>query len=114
MPKRPARIYDAQFMADAVGAHAQLQAQAMKVAPHAFGPMSRVPLQPMVAAEDVPETLKAHCFTCKSKRGESASEFDVEGEQKMKNGAIRKYGKCKADGCGQTLSMFAAGVKDAA
>ena len=105
MPKRPARMYDAQYMADAVQAHSQLQAQALKVAPHAFGPMSRIPTQAPMAEEI--ETLPAHCFTCKGK-----SEFQVEKTKQMKNGAHHKQGKCK--NCGQTLSAFVSGVKDAA
>lgn len=109
MPKRPARMYDAQYMADAVQAHSQLQAQALKVAPHAFGPMARIPMQVPAAAEI--ETLPGNCFTCKGKTGEHKSEFDVEGEAKMPNGAIRKYGKCK-NGCGQVLSAFVSGKKE--
>jgi hypothetical protein len=108
MPKRPARLYDAQFMADAVQAHAQLQSQAMKVAPHAFGPMSRIPMTP--AAEEI-ETFPAHCFSCKGK-----SEFDADPakEKVMKNGAIMKQGKCKGDGCGQTLTRFVSAKEKAA
>ena len=114
MPKRPARIYDAQFMADAVQKHAALQGKALEVAPHAFGPMSRIPTQAPMAEEI--ETLPAHCFTCKSKRGESKSEFEVDPAKTktMKNGAIMKQGKCKADGCGQTLSAFVKGTQEAA
>jgi hypothetical protein len=93
-------------MADAVQTHAALQAQALQVAPHAFGPMSRIPTQ--VPMADEPLTLNAHCFTCKGK-----SEFDAEGDgKKMKNGALHHQGKCKK--CGQTLSAFVSGVKDAA
>lgn len=107
MAKRPSRLYDAQYMADAVQTHAALQAQALQVAPHAFGPMSRIPVQ-VPAAEEI-KTLKAHCFTCKG-----PGEFDskVSEAKKMKNGAMHHQGKCKK--CGQTLSSFQSGVKDAA
>ena len=106
MPKRPARLYNAQFMADAVQTHAALQAQALQVAPHAFGPMSRIPTQAPMAEEI--KTLKAHCFTCKG-----PGEFDEMKEPKtMKNGALHHMGPCKK--CGQTLSAFVSGVKDAA
>lgn len=107
MAKRPARLYDAQFMADAVQAHSQLQAQALKVAPHAFGPMSRIPMNVPAAAEI--ETLPGHCFTCKK-----PSEFEVDPAKTktMKNGAIMKQGKCKGDGCGQTLTRFVSGKKE--
>ena len=113
MPKRPARLYDASFMANAVQAHAQLQSQALKVAPHAFGPMSRIPTQvPMV---DEIETLPGTCFSCKSRRGDHKSEFDVDPSltKTMKNGAIMKQGKCKSDGCTQTLSAFVSGAQEA-
>ena len=109
MPKRPPRLYDAQYMADAVQTHAALQAQALQVAPHAFGPMSRIPVQ-VPAAEEI-ETLPAHCFTCK---GKSEFEVDPTKTRTMKNGALLKQGKCKGDGCGQTLTAFVSGVKDAA
>ena len=114
MPKKPARIHTAQSMADAVHAYAGVQSKALEIAPHAFGPMSRIPTQ-VPGAEEI-ETLSAHCFTCKSKRGESKSEFDVDPAKttKMKNGAIMKQGKCKADGCGQTLSAFVKGTQEAA
>jgi hypothetical protein len=107
MSKRPSRLYDAQYMADAVQHHAKLQAQAMKVAPHAFGPMSRIPMQ-IPAATEI-ETLPAHCFTCK---GKSEFEVDPAKTRTMKNGALLKQGKCKGDKCGQTLSAFTAGTKE--
>lgn len=117
MPKRPARLYNAQFMADAVQTHAALQAQALQVAPHAFGPMSRIPVQgPAAAAEEEIEELPGTCFSCKSSRGDHKSTFQVDPAKTktMKNGAIMKQGKCTSDGCGQTLTAFVSGVKDAA
>lgn len=107
MPKRPSRMYDAQYMADAVQHHAALQAKALEIAPHAFGPMSRIPVQ-VPAAEEI-LNLKAHCFTCK---GPGEFESKASEGKKMKNGAMHHQGKCKK--CGQTLNRFVAGVKDAA
>ena len=115
MAKRPPRLYDASFMANAVQAHAALQAKALEVAPHAFGPMSRIPMQQPATAEEI-ETLPGTCFSCKSRRGDHKSEFDVDPTltKTMKNGAIMKQGKCKSDGCTQTLSAFVSGAQDAA
>lgn len=107
MPKRPARRYTAQYMDDAVAAHADAVSKAMEIAPQAFGPMSRLPVN-VPAAEEI-ETLPGHCFTCKK-----PSEFEVDPTKTktMKNGAIMKQGKCKGDGCGQTLTRFVSGKKE--
>jgi hypothetical protein len=101
--KAPRRIFTADHIAQGVGMVTELQQEALKVAPNMSGPMSRVPLA--VPMADETETLEGHCLTCKGKQ-----QFQVEGEQKMKNGAIRKYGKC---GSGHTMSHFVSGVTDA-
>lgn len=84
----------------------KMQAKVLQAAPHKFGPLAA--LQPQAGEEEQPELLKAHCLGCASKK-----EFAVEGEEKMKNGATRKYGKCTG-GCGRTISTFVSGAQDAA
>lgn len=103
MPRKPSRIFTARHMADGVRSVAALQQHVLQEAPASVGPLQAL----MPQGEEQPEMLKGHCHGCKTKK-----EFAVEGEEKMKNGAIRKYGKCTG-GCGGTISMFVAGTQDA-
>ena len=99
--RSPKRLYHAGHMAGGVHLVAE---QAIKEAPQRLAAHLAPP-----TAEEQPEILEAHCLGCKTKR-----QFQVEGEDKMKNGATRKYGKCSGDGCGRTISTFVKGAQDAA
>lgn len=61
-------------------------------------------MTPPAAAAEQPEMLEGHCLTCKTKRP-----FAVEGEDKMPNGAIRKYGTSGHPDCGHKVSHFVSG-----
>jgi hypothetical protein len=76
----------------------------MKEHPEVAGPLSKIPTRQMGNGENMVEEAEGHCTSCKTK-----SKFDVEGTDTMKNGALRKYGKCKSDGCGRGMSVFASG-----
>ena len=99
------RIYNSDVIAKGVQTVHKIQQKVLQAAPEKFGPMTA--LQPQTGQENQPELLTAHCLGCGSKK-----EFGVEGEEKMKNGAIRKYGKCTG-GCGRQISTFVKGVQDA-
>jgi hypothetical protein len=61
--------------------------------------------------EEMPEVLQAHCIHChREGRAEPGkSTMRVEGEQKMPNGAIRKYGTCTHAQCGGKMSTLVSG-----
>lgn len=105
MRRKPKRFFSAEHIANGVKAVGKLQQKALAIAPTMAGPMARVPTTP--PPEEMPEVLEGHCMGCKGK-----SKFEVEGEEKMKNGAIRKYGKCQADGCGGKMNLFVSGAKE--
>ena len=102
--KSPQRVYTAEHIAKGVKTVAALQAKAVSMAPHKFGPMAALQEE----TQPQPELMKAHCLGCKTKK-----EFAVEGKEKMKNGTVRHYGKCTG-GCGQTISTFVSGATNAA
>lgn len=88
---RGKRLFTAETIAQGVNAISQLMAHVQNYVPMAA------------------ETLDGHCTGCKA-----VKPFTVEGSETMKNGALRKFGKCTSEGCGRTISKFVAGVKDAA
>jgi hypothetical protein len=101
MPKTPKRLFTADHIQDGVQTVAGLQQEALKIAPHMAGPMSRIPMQP----QPEQEMLEGHCLQCKGKK-----QFAVEKETKMKNGTIMKQGKSD---CGHMVSTFVSGAQDA-
>lgn len=105
MSKSPARIYRASHIADGVRTVSRLQQRVLQEAPASSGPLAA--LQPP-GEEQQPEILEGHCLGCGTKR-----QFQVENEEKMKNGALRKSGKCTGDGCTRTISLFVKGTQDA-
>lgn len=92
------RIYTADHIRDGVRTMEQLQQRSWDYVPAAIEAMNA----------PVPETQDGYCLKCKG-----SQTFEVEGEDTMKNGAIRKYGKCPGEGCGTMLSRFVKGTKDA-
>ena len=88
-------------MADGVRAVAGLQQHVLKVDPMSAGPLAALKPQPAPAGAEPPELLEAHCLGCGGKKN-----FNVEGEEKTKTGAIRKWGK---GACGHSLSTFVSG-----
>jgi hypothetical protein len=105
-PKRP---YTAEHIAAGVQTVAKLQQHVLSEAPMSFGPLAALAPPPPGDPGEQPEVLAGHCLTCKTKRG-----FTVEGEEKMKNGAIRKYGTSTENGCGHRVSHFVSGAQEAA
>lgn len=95
------RRYDASTIADGINVMQQIRDKVIPFEQVAAQITKNVPAPQ-------PEMLEGHCTNCKTKR-----QFAVEGEEKMKNGAIRKYGKCTEPGCSRTISHFVSGVKDA-
>jgi hypothetical protein len=89
----------------ASGVHtvAKLQQRVLQEDPMSSGPLAQLKPQPSPAGEE-PEVLAGHCLNCKTKRA-----FKVEGEQKLTNGAIRKYGKSEEAGCGHQISHIVSG-----
>jgi hypothetical protein len=104
-PKRP---YTAMDVAKGVHTVAKLQQRVLAEAPMSAGPLAALAPQPAPAGEE-PEVLAGHCLNCKTKRA-----FVVEGEEKMKNGAIRKYGTSQENGCGHKISHMVSGAQSAA
>jgi hypothetical protein len=103
--KKPRRLYRAEHVAAGVQGVSQLQHVLLENHPTAAGPMAAAPLD----SGPTPELLEGHCLGCQTKR-----QFTVDGEETMKNGAVRKYGKCTGSGCSRTISMFVKGATDAA
>lgn len=99
------RTYTAQHMREGIASVAKLQQHVMKQAPMSAGPLKALAPNPAAAAAEEAEVLAGHCLSCKTKRA-----FTVEGEQRMKNGAIRKYGTSKEDGCNHKVSHFVSGA----
>lgn len=66
---------------------------------------------PAAAEAPMPEVLKGHCIGChrEGRAQPGTSAFAVEGEEKMPNGSIRKYGKCTHPECGGKMSTFVSG-----
>jgi hypothetical protein len=78
-----------------------MQQHVLRNDPTSAGPLKALAPRP-TTAEDARERLTAHCVSCGDKR-----DFAVEGEEVMKNGAVRKYGTCDGDtGCGGKISTF--------
>jgi hypothetical protein len=110
--RSPKRLYTAEHIAGGVKTVAKLQQRVLQEAPMSSGPLAQLAPPPPAAAgaeAEQPEVLAGHCLTCKTKRG-----FTVEGEEKMKNGAIRKYGTSTEQGCGHRVSHFVSGAQEAA
>lgn len=105
--KRPKRVYNANHVVDGVRTVAKLQQRVLQEDPMSSGPLAALKPQPAPAGEE-PEVLAGHCLTCKTKRA-----FVVEGEDKMDNGAIRKYGTSQETGCGHKVSHFVSGSQAA-
>lgn len=99
-PKRP---YHAAEIASGVQTVAKLQQRVLQEDPMSSGPLAQLKPQPAPEGEP-PEVLAGHCLNCKTKRA-----FVVEGEEKMKNGAIRKYGTSQEPGCGHKMSHIVSG-----
>jgi hypothetical protein len=104
MKRRRRRAYDSSTIMDGVQAVADLRS---KVTP------PELIVQRMVnpggggdkkAEEEQAEMLEGNCFGHPEESKVVKRQFKVEGEQEMKNGAIRKYGKCVD--CGRGLSRF--------
>lgn len=105
--KRPKRVYTANHMAAGVGLVGALQQRVLKEAPMSSGPLAALAPAPATAkggAEEEPEILAGHCLNCGTKRA-----FKVEGEQALKNGAVRKYGTSEEAGCGHQISHIVSG-----
>jgi len=102
--RAPKRLFHAKHMADGAVAVAKLQQQVLKEDPMSAGPLAALKPAPAPAGAEPAELREAHCLTCGGKKN-----FQVEGEEKMKNGAIRKYGK---GACGHKLSAFVSGAQD--
>ena len=100
--KSPPRLFHAHHMHEGAKAVQALQQQVLKIDPMAAGPLAALKPDPAPAGQEPIELLEAHCHGCKEKKT-----FQPEGEEKMKNGAIRKYGKGV---CGHTLSTFVSGA----
>jgi hypothetical protein len=94
----PKRMYRAEHMRQGIAAMTRIQ-QAMD--PDGKLMAKRIPGAEELFAAPPPEVLEAHCLACKGKKN-----FTVEGEEKMKNGTLRKYGKSD---CGHSLSLFVSG-----
>lgn len=88
-------------MADGVRLIAKLQQRVLKEAPMSAGPLAALAPPPPTAGAEAPELLEAHCHACKGKKT-----FQVEGEEPMDNGAIRKHGTAV---CGHRVSTFVSG-----
>lgn len=99
------RMYDADTISNAVGVTAKIHQK--------LYPMGHQPMSGQGSAESVPmamETMEGHCLgsSCRDGDGKpSKKTFNVEGEEKMKNGTIRKYGKCPD--CGTNISHLISG-----
>jgi len=102
--KAPGRLFHAHHMAQGAKGVMALQQEVLKAAPMSAGPLAALAPQPAAAGADPVELREAHCLTCGDKKN-----FQVEGEETMKNGAIRKYGK---GACGHKLSAFVSGAQD--
>jgi hypothetical protein len=99
--KSPGRLFHAHHMAEGAKGVMALQQEVLKAAPMSAGPLAALAPQPAAAGAEAPELREAHCHSCKEKKS-----FQVEGEDTMPNGAIRKYGKGV---CGHKLSTFVSG-----
>lgn len=89
------RLYTADTIAKGVKTVAAIRS---KVFPFGTSPQLGAP-SPVTSSEPTappPEMLEGHCLGCP--RGEDGKPrkhvFQVEGEDKMPNGTVRKYGKC--------------------
>ena len=96
--RTPKRVWTASHIADGVRTVSAIQQHVLKNDPMSAGPLKAL-AQPGTA-EDAQERLTAHCVSCGDKR-----DFAVEGEEVMKNGAVRKFGTCDT-GCGGKISTF--------
>lgn len=107
--RSPQRIYQATHIAAGVKAVARLQQKVLEAAPMSAGPMAALATQQADSTNPapVPEMLEGHCLGCGGKKS-----FTVDGSDVMKNGAIRKSGKCTGDGCNRTISTFVSGKTD--
>lgn len=104
--RAPRRVYEAKHIADGVRTVAELQQHVLKEAPMSAGPLAALaPPPPAEAGAEPVELREAHCHACGEKKA-----FQVEGEEVMKNGAIRKHGK---GACGHSVSTFVSGKEKA-
>lgn len=97
------RMHDSTTMAQAVGMVGKLRAKLPIGAPMpgVFTPKTS---SSSAAPEEPQEVLEGHCLSCRTKRP-----FIVEGEDKMPNGAIRKYGTSGHPECGHKISHLVSG-----
>lgn len=100
------RLYNADDIAHGVQVTAKIREQMI---PLEHAQRMQALTSPPVGAAPQPEMLEGHCVNCKTRRP-----FTVEGEETMKNGAVRKYGKGTHPDCGHRMSKFVSGVKEAA
>jgi hypothetical protein len=108
MMKAFRRLYRKEHVAEGVKAVAELQNKVMEQAPTSAGPMAALAPKPAPAGAEPQELLEGHCLGCGEKKP-----FMVEGEQQMKNGAVRKFGKCSGAGCDRKISTFVKGEANA-
>jgi hypothetical protein len=114
MSHRPERIYTAEHIADGVRHVAKLRAMQLSgemtepLIPH-HAQITAAPPAAQQGQEPQPEIAEGHCLTCKGKKS-----FTVEKTETMKNGAVRKSGKCLEPGCNTTVSTFTKGEGAAA
>jgi len=99
--RAPRRLYEASHIADGVKLVAKLQQRVLKEAPMSAGPLAALAPPPPEPGADPVELREAHCHACGEKKA-----FQVEGEEVMKNGAIRKHG---TGACGHKVSTFVSG-----
>ena len=98
-------MFTAEHMVRGIQAVAALQRRVLAEDPMAAGPLNALrPHAPTSSGPAAPpaELLEAHCHGCGGKKA-----FQVEGEDQMPNGAIRKYGKAI---CGHRVSTFVSGA----
>ena len=103
--RKPSRLYNAQHMAKGVQLVGRLQQLVLQKKPDAAGPLAALTPAPAPAGAEPAELLEAHCHGCQGKKT-----FQVEGEETMPNGAIRKHGTAV---CGHKVSTFVSGAKGA-
>lgn len=105
------RMYNADGIAAGVQTVAKIRQKLFPfgTSPQLGAPSPAPPAPAAAAAEEPAEMQEGYCMSCKTKRP-----FQVEGEDKMPNGAIRKYGTSGHPDCGHKISHLVSGASSGA
>lgn len=109
------RMYTADSIAAGVKTVAAIRQKVFPfgTSPQLGAPSPAPPTAAAAGAEQKPiEMMEGHCMSCPREEGGKFKKhiFQVEGQETMKNGAIRKYGKCPN---GHAISHLVSGKSNA-